>query len=316
MSRSDAREAIRPQSGMRCYAALEISVMALRIRGRARVVLLSLAMASATAGAQQAGRAQIYATVVDEARKPVVGLGSEDLVLRDGGVRQVSLGAERASDPLAVAIVAEGFAPADLGDLTRAADQVAAAVQSGSPASQVGVMTSLPSSSAVTMLSRDAPGERAAFDRLVSAGRLPFVDAVIDACLALRAAPTDRLIVLALIKRRADDGQIGEPYRLTDALMRLKTAVWTIEVAPPAAPGSPVRRNGLDDLLSSGTQLGGALRETVAAPSAMADAGRRLAVLWLSQYVVTYTWPDPMLSLVSLTTRHDRGQVLTPAWSR
>lgn len=279
-------------------------------------MLVASLAASPAGGREPAGRAQVYATVIDEARRPVVGLGSEDLVLREGGVRQVSLGAERATDPLAVAIVADGFGSADLPDLRVAFDATVAAVYAGGPASQVGVMTSLSSGSEVLMLTRETTGSRAAFERLVSAGRLPLVDAVIDASLTLRPAPTDRLIVLALIRRRADDGPVGEPYRLTDSLLRLKTALWTIEVAPPAGSGAPVRRNALDDLLSSGTQLSGALRETVSSTTAMAGAATRFVALWLSQYVVTYTWPDPMLSLVSLTTRHDRGQVLTPAWSR
>jgi hypothetical protein len=36
----------------------------------------------------------------------------------------------------------------------------------------------------------------------------------------------------------------------------------------------------------------------------------------LSQYLVTYTWPDPMLGAFNLVTRHEAGRVLVPVWSR
>jgi hypothetical protein len=41
-----------------------------------------------------------------------------------------------------------------------------------------------------------------------------------------------------------------------------------------------------------------------------------VANLILAQYVVTYLWPNPMLSTFSIATRHDRGDVLVPAWAR
>ena len=42
----------------------------------------------------------------------------------------------------------------------------------------------------------------------------------------------------------------------------------------------------------------------------------RVARLLLSQYVVTYAWPDPMIGQFSISTRHDRGTVLSPVWDR
>jgi hypothetical protein len=262
--------------------------------------------------ARQSGRAQIYATVVDDVRRPVEGLGSEDVVLRDGGVRQVSLAVDRATDPLAIAIVVEGFEPGDASDLRRALDAFARTIRAANAASEVGLLTRAgPAGRQVVMLTADAPHVDSALAELTAPGPGTIVESVADACLAVRAAPTDRLVVLALVRRHPADGTLSQTERLTDTLFRTRTALWTIEVGPPSAG-----KNGLDALLTAGTELGGALRETVAGTPAVAPAADRVANLLLSQYVVTYTWPDPMLSQVSLTTRHDRGQVLTPAWSR
>jgi hypothetical protein len=289
------------------------------IRRRSYVALvLAVAAIAPAAGTPQSGRAQIYATVVDDTRRPVEGLGSEDIVLRDGGVRQVSLAVERAAEPLAIAVSLEGFGSADVPDLRRALDTFARAIRTGNAASQVGLITRAgPGGRRVVLLTGDAARLDAELADLTAAASSAIVEDVSDACLAVRAAPTDRLAVLALIRRRPDDGALSQTERLTDTLFRTRTALWTIEVAPPAAVAGGARRpNGLDAVLTAGVQLGGALRETVADTSALVSSAERVASLLLSQYVVTYTWPDPMLSLVSLTTRHDRGQVLTPAWSR
>ena len=288
------------------------------VRHRVGVALCAAVALAPSVLARQSGRAQIYATIIDDLRKPVDGLGSEDVVLRDGGVRQVSLAVERATDPLAIAVTIEGFEPGDASDLGRALDGLVQAIHARNAASQVGLVTRPgPAGREVVMLTGDTPRLGTALSELTAPGPASLIESVSDACLAVRAAPTDRLVVLAFIKRHPDDGTLSQTERLTDTLFRTRTSLWTIEVGSPGvAAGAANRRNGLDTLLTAGTQLGGALRETVADTPALAPAALRVANLLLSQYVVTYTWPDPMLSQVSLTTRHDRGQVLTPAWSR
>ena len=62
--------------------------------------------------------------------------------------------------------------------------------------------------------------------------------------------------------------------------------------------------------------MGGALRDNAASVAGVAPATARIVTLLRSQYVVSYTWPDPMLSIVSITTRHERGEVLQPIWPR
>jgi hypothetical protein len=115
-----------------------------------------------------------------------------------------------------------------------------------------------------------------------------------------------------LIVRRHPNEEATVPERLTDALFRAKAALWTIEVAG----AKPVSNRKLDDVLAAGAQVSGALRKTVSGSAALPAAVAHVVDLLRSQYVVTYTWPDPMLSQLVFTTRHDRGAVLAPAWSR
>src|SRR3954469_1639617 len=63
---------------------------------------------------------QTYVIVLDEDRRPVIGLATEDFYLRDGGIRQGLLDAGPATLPLDIAVVVDGFAASDREALTSA----------------------------------------------------------------------------------------------------------------------------------------------------------------------------------------------------
>jgi len=273
-------------------------------------VTVALGLAAATAGVVVAqGRAEIYVTVVNEDRHPVRGLGSEDFSLRDGGQRRTVLGAVPASDPFAVAIVVEGFGAADAPAVRGAINEFVMQLGHGPDGSRFGVVGSAESPAGEVLML--AAGQPAA--DLVSRLSLPrgsLVGGIARGARALEDARTDRRVVLAMVRRTADEPRAAAPYQATDALLRARASLWTIEVAAPGKPG------GLEEVLASSSRLGGALRETAATTSDLTAAAARVADLLLSQYVITYTWPDPMISVVNVTTRHERGQVLHPSWPR
>jgi hypothetical protein len=253
--------------------------------GRAGVLaVLAAAAALVPVGAARPAEGQSYVTVVDTDRRPVVGLGAEDFAMRDGAVREPVIDVERATAPLSVAVVVDGFEPGDQGAVSAALSAAARTLAAADPRHQILMPTG-------------------------ADGRRPFVDALVDACQTLRTAPTDRRVVLAIARRRVGDGAVAQPGALSDAILLGKIALWTIEVGP-------TQTTALDRLLGDSTGLGGALREIVPSTSGLSEAATRIADLLVSQYIVTYTWPDPMLSQVSISIRHDRGVVLTPVWRR
>jgi len=164
------------------------------------------------------------------------------------------------------------------------------------------------------MLAPDASNVEPAL-RAVACVSTGVVDGVVAACEALRDAPADRRTVLAIVGPRASDAAAGSRTRLVDAILGAKAALWTIEVVPASGSAKP-NLAILDDAIAEGVRTSGALRERLAADTDLPAAAGRTAARWLSQYLVTYTWPDPMVSQFSLTTRHDAGEVLTPAWMR
>jgi hypothetical protein len=160
------------------------------------------------------------------------------------------------------------------------------------------------------------PGQtdwHASLDRLASApAGSSFIDAVIAGCEVLKAAPPDRRVVLGIVETHGA-ADINRPDRLSAVLNAGHVALWTVETGAtgPAEWPPPV-----DAALNDAIRVGGSLRQPV---KSRTDVSTRVAAVvdcLLSQYLVTYGWPDPMLTEFNLVTRHDAGRVLTPAWSR
>jgi len=273
-------------------------------------IMLSAAIAAATVVGAQGTVAQTYATVLNEQGGPVRGLQAADLVLRDAGIRQGVVDAVVAKEPLAVAVVVFGFGAGELVEVERAIDESVRVLRAGNPATQVGLVGA---GSSTTMIAAGQTDWHASLDRLASAPAAPnFIDAVIAACDVLSAAPPDRRVVLGIVETHGG-ADINRPDRLSMAVNAGHVALWTVEVG---ATGAAEWRAPVDAALNDAIRLGGSLRQPVKSRAEVSAGVATVVDFLLSQYLVTYRWPDPMLSEFSLVTRHDAGRVLTPAWSR
>ncbi len=282
-------------------------------------VLACTALAALPASARAQGSPQqVYAIVVDSEGWPVRGLSAEDFSLRDGSVRQAVLGVEPATNPVWTAVVVRGFDRTDAPAVRRAVEALAKTTRTGAAGSRTGVMRAAASGSAWTEVTPEITD--AAWETLIAGGSGSIADAVAEACAALRDAPTDRRAVVLILKRKSDDGLVKVNGLLTDNLFNVGAALWTIELpgtAPAAtAAAAPAGSAKLDDVLNDATKFSGALRERVNDAAALTPMAERVGHFLFVQYIVTYLWPNPMLSTFSIATRHDRGDVLVPAWAR
>ena len=279
--------------------------------------LATFACVPATAAAQGSPQ-QVYAIVVDNDGWPVRGLSAEDFSLRDGSVRQAVLGVEPATNPVWTAIVVRGFDRDERPIVRRAIEALAKTTRTGAAGSRTGVMHATASGSTWTEVTPEITD--AAWDALLTGGSASVVEAIGDACAALRHAPSDRRAVVAILKRRDEDAVVKVTGLMTDALFNVGAALWTIELPGGAgaqpAPAAPAGAVKLDDVLNDATKFSGALRERVTDPAGLTPMAERVGYLLFVQYIVTYLWPNPMLSTFSIATRHDRGDVLVPAWAR
>lgn len=283
----------------------------------AAVCLAAFASVPATAAAQGSPQ-QVYAIVVDSDGWPVRGLSAEDFSLRDGSVRQAVLGVEPATNPVWTAVIVRGFERGELPAVRRAIEALARTTRTGAAGSRTGVIRAATSGSTWTDVTADMSD--AAWEGLLANSSEPIVDAIGDACAALRNAPTDRRAVVTILKRRGDDAVVKLNGLVTDTLFNAGAALWTIEL-PPASAGSPPPAPAagsakLDVVLDDATKFSGALRERVNDAAGLAPMAERVGHFLFVQYIVTYLWPNPMLSTFSIATRHDRGEVLVPAWAR
>ena len=273
------------------------------------LLIVSAAVAASTAVGAQGPLAQTYATVLNEQGGPVRGVQAADLVLRDGGIRQGVVDAVPAREPLAIAVVVFGLGAGELVEVEHVIDQSVRTLRAENPATQVGLVGA---GSSTTMI---APGQtdwQASLDRLASAASPNFIDAVIAGCDALSAAPPDRRVVLGIAETHGA-ADINRPDRLSIAVTAGHVALWTVEVG---ATGAAEWRPPVEAALNDAVRLGGSLRQAVKSRADVSSGVAAVVDFLSSQYLVTYGWPDPMLSQFSLVTRHDAGRVLTPAWSR
>ena len=229
--------------------------------------------------------AQKYVTVVANDGRPMAGLASEDFNLRDGDTRRPMQGAEPATAPLAIEMAIDGFSESDSAMVDR-----------------------------LTQQARDAQAKGGVRDHFgVSRTKGPAVmDTLLEACAAIDAASSDRRTIIAVIRQRADDPPITEPYRLTDALKSVRASLWAIVLVDDKKSLSA----SLDGALTSAAQISGGMREVVTSTAAAGETLTRVLHLVSSQYLVTFLWPDPMLSQINIVTRHDSGTVLAPLWNR
>jgi hypothetical protein len=265
------------------------------------------AMMFALASLLGQGRAQIIATVIANDNWPVSGVVAAEVVLRDGGVRQQVLAVDPATDPMAVAIVLSGFSADAAADLGQALDTFATAMRAGGAAHRVVLMAEGPDSSAVmTPLAFDARDITAAITRTLQHSR-PLTEQMAAATAWLSTVPEERRAIVGIIRHGA--AAVKWPDTATTSLIDARSCFWTIEIDKP---GDAALNRALDDV----TNRTGAMRLKAASVSLMNQEARHAAALLRSQYVVTFAWPDPSLSTFSMTTRHDGGAVLTPAWFR
>src|SRR5579871_2681288 len=274
-------------------------------RPRAWLVVLGIVAvvsSGAFAGARQ--QAQVYATVVSDAKSPVTGLSAGDFVLRDGGVRIGVLGAVPADDPISLAIVVAGFGREHTDDVRAAVTSAVQPIRQRQPASPIGIVED----ATVRMLI--GPDWSMTIDAALT-GERSAIDGVVLACQALRDAPPDRRTVLLIVNRDRDRSP-APADSFVKQLVANRVSLWTIELESAAtSPSTP-----LDQALSDAARAGGSMRDVVRTPADLRAAAIRTANRWLAQYLVTFTWPEPMVSQFSLVTRHDAGEVLTPSWFR
>jgi hypothetical protein len=229
---------------------------------------------------------------MDDDHKPVTGLGKEDFALKDGGARQPVVSAEPATGPIAVGLVYWGPLMGTSGfghELTGV-----------SPASRVVDTASIaPSNQQLGFLLRSIEHEATTLSR---------------------SQGFERRAIVLVISAPIPASQLQATTTLTEVLESTETPLWIVEAPTEAVPGvapQPHPRTTVDDALDAAVAIGGGSRWRVKTGDELADAAAAVAaLLGTAQYFVTANLPSIFTPPAPIATRHDRGIVLVPMWSR
>jgi hypothetical protein len=264
---------------------------------------------------------QFCVTVMDDDRKAVTGLGAEDFALKDGGARQPVVASEPARDPLMIAIVIAGFPPEAGAPLVGAVNALTSVVDASNPEShEVLVLEGTKGDPGTSPL---LPGVRLHDADVVFSGGRGVGAALNAAARALGSAgPSGRRAIVAFIDGSASDqsdqsDQTDQVAGRMGPIQGSKIALWTVELPPARPTGTRPPPAVATSALDRAVQAGGGLRWRVDTLSGLEPGARGVAALLATaQYVVTIELPVLFNGPVPIATRHDRGVVLVPIWSR
>jgi hypothetical protein len=252
------------------------------------IVLASVAVLGADRPREATRAASVYVTVINEDGHPVRGLGGEDFSMRDGSVRQAVLNAEPATEPIAAVVLTLSSGSSVPPHVGAAGQAFAKTLTHGGGNHSVREIAS--SSLSAADLTR----------------------AILDTCRLLEPATTDRRAVVVLAPEPLPAIPIADADAILAAINRAQAAFWTLEGGP--APGRSAAVRPLTDVLAEAASTGGSQRRTLTRSGDFEAAASRIADFLLSQYIVSFQWPNPMLGQMNITTRHDRGTVLMTYW--
>jgi hypothetical protein len=243
-------------------------------------------------------------TVTDDAHKPVTGLGAEDFAIKDGGARQPVISAEPATGPLAVDIlVTEWMEVATPTKVERAAAELIHGADAANTVQAPYLTVEGPYGMTPFATPPPPPDPRKY--------ALSVTDGVFDRAPILGGTSADRRALLMIVNAPATLREYAA-HSASDLLSRLraaKTSLWVVDLAPIET----VQNDELDALIAAS----GGLHLSVKDGASLSEAARSAAtLLTTSQYIVTANVAAMATGPLPLATRHDRGIVLIPIWSR
>ncbi|HEY6358888.1 MAG TPA: hypothetical protein VIX35_11620, partial [Vicinamibacterales bacterium] len=245
----------------------------------------------------------------------VTGLGAEDFAIKDGGARQPVVNSEPADDPMQIAVVVAGIPVEEHAPLVTAVNALISVVHGLNPASREVLV--LAGATGDWGGGPVPSGLRPTGTRVVFSGAQGVSDVLAAAVRDLQSAsPNGRRLIVAFLHAPARD-QAGPVADLAGVIESTKTSLWTVELATARTTGAQAPTDPGGEALDRAVQAGGGLRWQVDTPADLETGARGVAaLLGTAQYVVTVDLPVLFNGPVPIATRHDRGIVLVPMWSR
>jgi VWFA-related protein len=259
------------------------------------------------AAGEQAGARErvIYTSVVDTDGEPVTGLGPNDFVVREDGVRREVLRVTPAIDPIAIALLPDNSQAAS-DEVRDIRDGLTAFVQQMHKQNDIAVISLADRPTILQDYTRNLELLKAAIGRLFAmpGSGMTLLDAFVEVSRGIEKREEPRAVMVPVITDGTEFS--NRHYReVLDALKRSGAAVHAVTIGTfPTSMADPIRNRA--QVLDEGPRITGGQRVSLLASMAVPKALERLARELSNQHKVVYGHPQSLLQPESVTVTVSR----------
>jgi VWFA-related protein len=259
------------------------------------LVLSATARLAAQARAPRSTDRLMYVSVLNKDGAPVTNLNAADFVVREDGVAREVVGAEKATEPIMLAVLVDTSQAASphVPDVRRA---LAVFVKQVAERNRVAIIAFGERPTVFTDYTRDVALLQKGVDRVfpVAGSGSYLLQAVEETCERLAKHDFDRAVILAITAGGAEfsDQDYSQPLSIVRASGATLDAI-VFNISPPNMADSGQRNREM--FLDAATRATGGARVLLLNSMAIDGALTRLADELANQYRITYGRPDTMI---------------------
>ena len=258
--------------------------------------------ARADRGARQAPAREgvLYTSVVDKQGEPVTGLGPDEFVVREDGVRREVLRVTPATEPMAIALLIDN-SQAATDDIRNIRDGVTAFVQQMHTEHDIALITIGDRPTIVQDYTRNLELLKQGIGRLyaVPSAGMTLLDALVETSRGLERREAARAVIIPVI---TDGTEFSNRHHqdVIDNLKRGGAALHAVTIGTfPTSIADPIRNRAT--VLDEGPRVTGGQRVTLLTSMAVEKALGKLARELSNQHKVVFGRPESLLQPETVT---------------
>lgn len=237
----------------------------------------------------------LYVSVVDHNEDPVTDLGPTDFRVREDGTAREILSAQRATDPLTVALLVDDSQIASPAiQMLREGTENFVTALAGKAEISLQTFGERPSIAVeyTTDQKKLLDGVHRLFARPGSGAYL--TEAIVDASHGLQKREPKRPVIVVLMIDRDREFSTLYYQNVLDAIDKAHATLNVVSLGPPHdGMGDEIRNR--DEVVALGTEQTGGRRDNYPAFTAAGPRMKQLAAELLDQYLVTYARPERLI---------------------
>jgi VWFA-related protein len=272
----------------------------------AAAVAAALTITAPELGAQAGVRERtLFASVVDGAGAPVEGLGPDDFIVREDGVRREVLRVTPATEPVAIAILVDNSAAAR-NDIQNIRQGLTKFVQQIADIAEIAIIGLADRPTIYQDYTRNTELLDKAIGRLFPqpGSGMQLLEAIVEAGRGLNRREEPRAVMLPIITDGTEFSNLHYQTVL-DALKTSGAAMHAVTIGTFPISMDDTERNRAN-VLDQGPKRSGGQRVTVLSSMAVPEALTKLAQELKNQYKVVYGRPESLIQPEAVTVEAAR----------